>query len=80
MSIERFPVAFLSSIVFCEEPMSVELAETIRALRRDRKFEYEDVMRALCEGNLGRGQAGSFGQALTELASLKLQDDDPTWK
>jgi hypothetical protein len=80
MSTERFPVAFLSNIVYCEQPMPLELAETIRMLRRDRKLEYEDVMWALCEGNLGRGQAGSFGQALTELASLKLQDDDPAWK
>ena len=79
MSTERFPVAFLSSIVY-EQPMPLELAEAIRVRRRDRKLEYEDVMFALCEGELGRGQAGSFGQALTELASLKLQDSDPAWK
>jgi hypothetical protein len=70
MIAEKFPAAFLSSIVFCEQPMPLELAETIRMLRRDRKLEYEDVMFALCEGTLGRGQAGSFGQALTELARL----------
>jgi hypothetical protein len=60
--------------------MPLDLAETIRVLRRDRKLGYEDVMWALCEGNLGRGQAASFGQALTELACQKLQDDDPAWK
>jgi len=76
----RFPVAFLSSVVYCEQPMPLELAETIRMLRRDRKLQYEDVMWALCEALLGRGQAGSFGQALTELACLKLHDDDAAWK
>ena len=80
MNTERFSVAFLSSIVYCEQPMPLSLADTIRVLRRDQKLEYEDVMWALCEGNLARGQAGSFGQALTELASLKLQDNDPAWK
>jgi hypothetical protein len=80
MIVEKLPVAFLSSVVYCEQSMPLELAETIRMLRRDRKLEYEDVMLSLCEASLGRGQAGSFGQALTELACLRLQDDDPSWK
>jgi hypothetical protein len=80
MNPQRYPVAFLSSIVYCEQPMPVDLAETIRILRRDRNLEYEDVMWTLCEGSLGRGQAGSFGQALTELACATLNDCDPAWK
>ena len=80
MKTERYPVAFLSRIVYGEQRMSLALAEMIRALRRDEKLAYEDVMWSLCEGNLGRGQAGSFGQALTELACLTLNDNDPAWK
>ena len=80
MNLHGYPIALLSSIVYCEEPMPIELAETTRNLRRDRRLEYEDVMWSLCDGNLARGQAGSFGQALTELACMKLDDHDPAWK
>ena len=60
--------------------MSLELAGTIRTLRRDCNLSYEDVMRALSEPDLGLGECFTFGKALTERAFLELKDGDISWK
>jgi hypothetical protein len=42
--VKRFPVLFLSGLVYGEQAMPVELAETIRTLRREHGLRYEDIM------------------------------------
>lgn len=76
----RLPIAVLSSIVSCEQEMPLDLAQTIRTLRRDHGLRYEDIMWSLAESDPDRGQCFGFGRALTELASLTLNDHDPAWK
>jgi hypothetical protein len=76
----RLPVAFLSSIVSCEQEMPVDLAQTIRTLRRDHGLRYEDIMWSLAESDPDRGQCFGFGKALTEIACSTLKDHDPAWK
>ena len=60
--------------------MPVDLAEIVRALRRDHRFSYEDVMWSLAEGSPDAGQCFGYGRALTELACLVLKDQDPSWR
>ena len=60
--------------------MPMELAETIRVLRRDHGLAYADVMWALAESDPDSGQCYGFGKALTELAGRALKDEDPAWK
>jgi hypothetical protein len=76
----RLPLAFLNSIVSCEQEMPLDLAETIRKLRRDHGLRYEDIMWSLAESDPDRGQCFGFGKALTELACVTLKDYDPAWK
>jgi hypothetical protein len=78
--VKRFPVSFLSDIVYGAEQMPKELAETIRTLRRDYRLGYEKLMWSLCESDPDRGQCFGYGKALTELACLRLNDFDPNWK
>ncbi len=78
--IKRFPVSFLSDVVYCAQPMSRELAETIRTLRRDHRLDYSKVMWALSESNPDAGQCFGNGKVLTELACRELNDYDPNWK
>lgn len=60
--------------------MPLDLAQTIRTLRRDHGLRYEDIMWSLAESDPDRGQCFGFGKALTELACLALNDCDPVWK
>jgi hypothetical protein len=60
--------------------MPLDLAQTIRTLRRDHGLRYEDIMWSLAESDPDRGQCLGFGKALTELACLALNDSDPAWK
>ena len=78
--VKRFPVSFLSDIVYGSEPMPTELAETIRTLRRDHRVSYENVMWSLCEADPDVSQCYGYGKAFTELACLRLNDFDPSWK
>jgi hypothetical protein len=77
---KRFPVSFLSEVVYFTQPISRELAETIRALRRDHGLAYDAVMWALSESDPDMGQCYTFGKALTERTVLELKDDDKSWK
>jgi hypothetical protein len=76
----RLPISLLASIVSCEQEMPLELAQTIRTLRRDHSLRYEDIMWSLAESDPDRGQCFGFGKALTEMACLALNDNDPAWK
>ena len=76
----RFPVSLLSDIAYFLQPMSRDLAETIRVLRRDHGLSYQAVMWALSESDPEDGQCYGFGKALTERASIELSDDDPNWR
>ena len=77
---KRFPVSYLSEVVYFTQPMSRELAETVRSLRRDHRLPYDAVMWALSETDPDLGQCFTFGKALTERAVLELRDEDTSWK
>ena len=77
---KRFPVSFLSEVIYFTQPMSAELAETIRTLRRDHGLSYDAVMWALSESDPDAGQCFTFGKALTERAVFELKDNDTSWK
>ena len=76
---KRFPVSFLSEVVYFTQAMPRELAETIRKLRRDHKLGYGEMMWALSKSDPIGGQAYTFGKALVERARLELNDDDQSW-
>ncbi len=78
--LQRIPTSRLSRIVFFEEAMPVDLAITIRSLRREHRLSYPDIMWALAESNPDVGQCHTFGQALTEQAYRLLKDGDDSWK
>jgi hypothetical protein len=77
---KRFPVSFLCVVVHFTQPMSRQLAETVRVLRSDHGLAYNEVMWALSESDPDSGQCFTFGKALTERAALELKDDDTSWK
>ena len=78
--VRRIPVGVLNDIVYAALPMPLEMAQTIRTLRLEHRFAYEDVMWALCESDPDPGQCYGFGKALVELACQRLNDFDPNWK
>ena len=78
--VRRFPVGTLSDIVYCATPMPQELAESIRTLRLEHQLSYEDIMWSLAESDPDAGQCYGFGKALVELACLRLNDFNPSWK
>jgi hypothetical protein len=47
--IRRYPASFLTDIVYSIQPMTTELAEVIRTLRRDHEIEYGRLGFYLCE-------------------------------
>jgi len=77
---KRYPASFLSEVVYFTQPMSRELAETVRSLRRDHSLSYDAVMWALSESDPDMGQCFTFGKALTERAVIELKDEDTSWK
>ncbi len=77
---KRFPVSFLSDVVYFEQPMPRELAEAVRTLRRDHGLSYSALMWALCESEPDDGQCFGYGKALVDRAVLELGDDSPLWK
>jgi hypothetical protein len=78
--VRRFPVSFLSDLVYGTQAMPLELAETIRTLRREHGLQYENVRWSLCQSDPDAGQCFGFGRALVELACRRLDDHDPSWK
>jgi len=75
----RYPASYLCDVVYCIEPMTPELAETIRVLRRDHGIDYVQLGFILCETDPDSGGSFGLGKALTDLAASYLHDRDPAW-
>lgn len=77
--IRRYPASYLSEVVYGIQPMTTEMAEVIRALRRDHKVDYVRLGFYLCESDPDTGGSFGLGKALTELAAMHLRDPDRAW-
>ena len=77
--IRRYPASHLTDIIYGVQPMTTELAETIRILRRDHGVDYIRLGFYLCETDPDTGASFGLGRALSELAALHLSDHDPAW-
>ena len=77
--VPRYPAAFLCDVVYEITPMSTELAETIRTLRKDYGVDYFELGFYLCETNPDGGASFGLGKALTELAAAHLKDKSRAW-
>ena len=75
----RYPASYLSDVIYGVQPMTMELAEIIRALRRDHGVDYVRLGFYLCETDPDTGASFGLGRALSELAALHLRDHDPVW-
>jgi len=77
--VRRYPASYLSDLVYGIQPMTTELAQIIRTLRRDHAVDYTRLGFYLCETDLDSGGSFGLGKALTELAALHLGDHDRAW-
>lgn len=77
--VRRYAASYLTEVVYGSQPMTPELAEVIRTLRRDYGVDYARLGFYLCESDPDTGSAFGLGKALTELAVLRLKDNDPAW-
>jgi hypothetical protein len=77
--IRRYPASYLSDVVYGLQPMTSEIAEVIRTLRRDHGVDYARLGFYLCESDPDRGGSFGLGKALTELAAIHLKDHDRAW-
>lgn len=75
----RYAVADLCDVVYGVQPMSADLAEAIRTLRRDFAVDYVRLGFFLCESDPDQGTSFGLGRALVELAAQHLGDHDPAW-
>jgi hypothetical protein len=73
--IRRYPASYLSEIACCSQPMTTELAENIRTLRREHCVDYRRLGYYLCESDPDLGASFGLGKALVELAALHLDED-----
>ncbi len=77
--IRRYPASHLSDLVYGIQPMTTELAEIIRTLRRDHGVDYVRLGFYLCETDPDSGGSFGLGKSLTELAAVHLRDNDRAW-
>ena len=77
--IRRYPASHLCDVLYGIQPMTAELAEIIRTLRRDHGVDYARLGFFLCETDPDAGGSFGLGKALTELAAIHLCDHDRTW-
>ena len=77
--VRRYPASHLCDVVYGLQPMTAELAEIIRLLRRDYGVDYVDLGFYLCESSPDQGASFGLGRSLTELAACQLQDNNPSW-
>jgi hypothetical protein len=75
----RYSASHLCDIVYGLQPMTTELAEVIRTLRRDYNVSYERLGFYLCESNPDAGASFGLGKALTDFAANHLNDRDRAW-
>ena len=78
--VRQYSASYLCDVVYGVKPMTIELAEIIRSLWRDYCIDYTKLGYYLCESNPDSGASFGLGKALTELAVLKLNDPDTSWK
>jgi hypothetical protein len=77
--VRRYPVSYLTDVVYGIQPMTTEMAEIIRKLRRDHDIDYVRLGFYLCESNPDSGGSLGLGKALTDRAAICLNDHDPAW-
>ena len=77
--VRRYPAAVLCEVVYGNAPMTTELAEAIRTLRRDHKVDYTSLGFYLCESNPDGAASFGLGKALTEVAANHLNDHSREW-
>ncbi len=77
--VRRYSVSHLTDVVNGIEPMTREMAEVIRTLRRDHSVDYLRLGFYLCESDPDSGGSFGLGKALTDLAATRLNDHDPAW-
>ena len=77
--IRRYTVAYLCDVIYGTQPMTTELAQIVRTLRRDHKVVYASLGFYLCESDPDGGASFGLGKALTELAAMHLNDQDRAW-
>jgi hypothetical protein len=77
--VRRYPASYLSDVIYGIQPMTSELAEVIRTLRRDHGVDYGRLGFYLCESDPDTGGSFGMGKALTELAAVHLHDHDRAW-
>lgn len=77
--IRRYPASYLSDVVYGIQPMTTEMAEIVRTLRRDHGVDYVRVGFYLCESDPDAGGSFGLGKALAEVAALHLHDQDQAW-
>jgi hypothetical protein len=77
--VRRYAASYLSDVVYGVQPMTTELAELIRTLRRDHGVDYVRLGFYLCESDPDAGGSFGLGKTLTELAAKHLDDHDPAW-
>ena len=77
--VRRYPSTFLCDVIYGHAPMTSELAEVIRTLRRDHHVDYASLGYYLCESDPDGGASFGLGKALTELAAIHLGDKSRDW-
>ena len=77
--VRRYPASYLSDVVYGIQPMTTEMAEVIRTLRREHSVDYVRLGFYLCESDPDTGGSFGLGKALTELAAIHLHDHDRAW-
>lgn len=77
--IRRYAASYLSDVVYGIQPMTTEMAEIIRTLRRDHGVDFVRLGFYLCESDPDAGGSFGLGKAATELAALHLHDRDRAW-
>jgi len=77
--VRRYAASHLCDVVYGIQPMTTEMAEVIRTLRRDHRVDYARLGFYLCESDPDRGSSFGLGKALTELAADHLNDHDRAW-
>ena len=75
----RYSASQLCDIIYGIQPMTTELAETVRTLRRDYALEYVRLGFYLCESDPDSGASFGLGRSLVELAARQLGDHDTAW-
>lgn len=75
----RYSATQLCDVIYGLQPMSAELAVTVRTLRRDYAVDYVRLGFFLCESDPDFGASFGLGRSLVELAAQQLNDHDPTW-